>query len=159
MRIKLKHSGIIIGEIFPTIASRITKELKGLLVPTKEYKEICNNIHKYNEIYNNPKSNNMIDRFLDKKLEKKYTDLKNWFNEFQITVDEKPITDTHSEIGIVDNLTKTGLGNTEISIHAWNLNTDNISQDFKLYSIDYVYPSEPKNIIEIKHDGEILLKY
>lgn len=131
----------------------------GLLIPTKDYPEICSYIHKYNEIYHNPKAHNMIDRFLDKQLEKKYKGLKNWFSEFQITVDEILITDTHSGIGIVDNLTKTGLGNMEISVQAWNLNTDNISQDFKIYSIEYLYLSEPKNIIEIKHDSKILLKY
>lgn len=101
----------------------------------------------------------MIDRFLDKLLEKKYINLNRWFGEFQITVDEKLITDTLSEIRIVDNLTKTGLGNKEITIHAWNLKTDIISHDFKIYSIKYVYPSEPKNIIEIKHYGEIILNY
>jgi hypothetical protein len=159
LKIELTHRGIIVGEIFPTIASRITKELTGLLVPSKEYHEICNYIHKHNEIYQNLKANKMIDRFLDKLLEKKYINLKRWFSEFQINVDEKPITDTHSEIRIIDNMTKTGLGNKEITIHAWNLNTDNIYQDFKIYSIKYLYPSEPKNIIEIKHRSEIVLNY
>ena len=116
-------------------------------------------IIKYNEIFRNPKSQGIIDKFLDKQLEKKYKDLNNWFKEFQITVDEEPITDAYTEIDIIDNITTTGLGNIEISIRAWNLNTDNLIPDFKIYSIKYAYPSEPKNIIEVKYDHELIFEY
>lgn len=159
MKIELIHRNINIGEIFTTIASKTTKELKGLLIPTKDYKNIRNQINKFNEIFHNTKSNGFIDKFLDQQLQKKYKDLNNWFREFQITVDERPITDANTQIEIIDNSTTTGLGNIEISIQAWHLNTDNLSQDFKIYSIGYTYPSKPKNIIEIKHNNKLIIKY
>lgn len=159
LKIELKHRDIIIGEIFSTIASRTTKELKGLLIPSKEYQKIRSHINKYNEIYHNPKSKGIIDRFLDKQLGKKYTELNSWFKDFQITLDDEPITDNNSEIRVVDNLTKTGLGNIELSIEVWNLNSDSVSQQFKTYSIEYVYPAAPKHVIEIKYKNEIILKY
>jgi len=159
LKIELKHRDITIGEIFSTNASRTTKELKGLLIPNNEYQKIRSHINKYTEIYHHPKSKNFIDRFLDKQLEKKYTDINNWFKDFKITLDDEPITDANSKIRIVDNLTKTGLGNIELSIEAWNLNTESVSQEFKTYSIEYVYPSEPKHVIEVKHNNETILKY
>lgn len=159
MKIELKHKDIIIGEIFSTIASRTTKELKGMLIPNNDYQNVRNHINKYNEIFQNPKSNSIIDRFLDKQLEKKYKELNDWFKDFQITVDEESITDINSEIKIVDNLTKTGLGNIELSIEAWNLNTDSVSQELRTYSIEYVYPTTPKHVIEIKYKNETILKY
>ena len=159
MKIELKHRDTTIGEIFSTLASRTTKELKGLLIPNKDYLNFRSHINKYNEIYINPKPKGIINKFLDKQLEKKYAELNNWFREFQITMDEKPITDTKSEMRIIDNLTKTGLGNIELSIEAWNLNTDSVSQEFKTYSIEYVYPTESKLVIEIKYNNETLFKY
>ena len=116
-------------------------------------------VNKYNEIFHNPISNNIIDKFLDKQLEKKYIELNNWFKNFQITVDEESIRDTNSEIRIIDNLTKTGLGNIELSIKAWNLNMDSISHEFRTYSIEYVYPTAPKHVIKIKYKNETILKY
>ena len=159
MKIELKHRTNTIGEIFTTTASKTTKELKGLLIPTKDYQNIRSKINKYNEIFHNPKSKGIIDKFLDQQLKKKYKDLNNWFKEFQITVDDDSITDANTEIDIIDNLTTTGLGNIEISINAWNLNTEILSHDFKIYSIEYAYPSEPKNIIEIKYDHKLIIKY
>ena len=116
-------------------------------------------VNKYNEIFHNPISNNIIDKFLDKQLEKKYIELNNWFKNFQITVDEESIRDTNSEIRIIDNLTKTGLGNIELSIKAWNLNMDSISHEFRTYSIEYVYPTAPEHVIKIKYKNETILKY
>lgn len=159
MKIELKHRETIIGEIFSTIASRTTKELKGMLIPNNDYEKIRSNINKYNEIFQNPKSNGIIDRFLDKQLEKKYSELNIWFKDFQIIVDEEPITNNNSEIRIIDNLTKTGLGNIEISIEAWNINMDGVSEEFKTYSIEYVYPSAPNHVIEVKYKNEVILKY
>lgn len=159
MKIELRHSGVIIGEIFPTLASRKTREIKGLLIPTKAYLKVRANINKYHEIYHNPKANNGIDSFIDKQLEKKYIKMKGWFKNFRITVADIPITDDDSEIRIIDNLTKTGLGNIEISVEAWNLVTENIFHDFKTYSIEYPYPSQPRRIIEVKDGVEVLFRY
>ena len=159
MKIELKHKDKTIGEIYSTIASKTTKELKGLLIPNKKYQKVRRYINKYNEIYHHPKSNNIIDRFLDKQLEKKYSELNSWFKDIQITVDEESITNTNSEIRIIDKLTKTGLGNIELSIEAWNLNTDVVFQEFITYSIEYVYPSVPNHVIEIKYKNELILKY
>ena len=159
MKIELKHKDIIIGEIFLTIASRTTKELKGMLIPNNDFQNVRKHINKYNEIFQYPKSNSIIDKFLDKQLENKYKELNNWFKDFQITVDEESITDTNSEIRIVDNLTKTGLGNIELSIEAWNLNMDSVSQELRTYTIEYVYPTALKHVIEIKYKNETILKY
>ena len=159
MKIELKHRNKSIGEIFTTSASRNTKELKGLIIPNNEYLKIRSLVNKHNEIYNQRKSKNIIDAFLDKQLQKKYSELNNWFRDLQITVDEEPITNINSEIRIIDNLRKTGLGNIELSIEAWNLNTDSVSQEFKIYSIEYVYPSAPNHVIEIKYKNEVILNY
>ena len=130
-----------------------------MLIPNNDYQKIRSKINKYNEIFRNPKSNGIIDRFLDKQLEKKYLGLNNWFKDFQITVNEEPIANTNSEIRIIDNMTKTGLGNIELSIEAWNLNTDNVFEEFKIYSIEYVYPSAANHVIEVKYKNEVILKY
>ena len=159
MKIELKHRDTTIGEIFSTLASRTTKELKGLLIPNQDYQNFRSHINEYNEIYINTKSKGILNRILDKQLEKKYSELNMWFKEFLITIDEKPITDTKSEIRIIDNLTRTGLGNIELSIEAWNLSLNSLSEEFKTYSIEYAYPTEPKNVILIKYNNETILKY
>jgi len=159
LKLVIKHSETIIGEIFANLASKNTREISGILIPTKDYNKFRPNIIKYNEIFHSYKSNNLIDKFLAKQLEKKYIQLKIWFEKFQIIADGTKISNINSEIVIVDSLSKTGLGNLEIGIKAWSLNTDSLPQDFKIYSIEYPYPSEPKRVIEIKYDGELLLKY
>lgn len=159
MKIELKHRGQSIGEVFATIASTTTKELRGLIIPNYEYQKIRSFIKKYDEIFLQPKSKTFIDSILDSQIRKKYSELNVWYNDFQITVDDEPIMNQNSVIRIIDNLTKTGLGNIELSIEAWNLNTDIISKKFKTYSIEYMYPSTPNRVIQIKYNDQIILKH
>lgn len=159
MKINLVHKEIILGEIYPQIASKSTGELKGLLVVTKDYYDYRSLITKYNEIFKSPNSNNLIDSSLDKMLKIKYKELAISYAKLEIQINGRNICNELSRIKIVDNLISTGKGNPVIDIESWNLETNSLEMEFKIYCAEYKYPSEPKNQITIERNGEIILEY
>jgi hypothetical protein len=159
MNLNLTYKGNIIAEIVPETASTKTKELKGILIPTDSYHKLRSSINKYNEIFNQTKSENIIDKTLDKLLQNKYKDLSKMFSELSIELNKSKITNDKTEIRITDTLTDSGLGNPVIYIETWNLNSEAIDKDFETYEITYVYPSSPKDILEIKSKGGEIREY
>ena len=159
MGLFLKYGDLILGEIIPQTASIKTKELKGLLIPTDNYFKYRSQIIKHNETFNNYNSSNLIDNALDKMLKNKYKDLKTLISEFKIILNDYEITSSKSEVQIIDNLMKTGLGNPIINIESWNLNTDQITHEFETFNMEFAYLSNSSNIIEIKKANEVLRKY
>ena len=118
MTLNLTYKGEKIAEIVPETISTITKELKGLLIPTNSYLQLRSSINKFSEIFNQAKSKNVIDKTLDKLLETKYNDLRIMFSELSIELDKSRIANERTEIRIIDNLTSTGLGNPIIYIES-----------------------------------------
>jgi len=154
VKLTLTYRQTILGEILPEKASLKTKEVKGLLIPTVAYQKIRSSINKYNEIFQESSSKNLIDKTLDKLLQTKYKDLKTMFSELTIELGESKITNEKSEIRIIDNLSNTGLGNPIIYVESRNLDINAIEKEFELYDFTYKYPSNPNQIIEIKKSGK-----
>lgn len=159
MKLTIKYNQTEIGTIYPKVASKKTREINGLLIPNDNYLNVRPDVIKYYDIFHSSRAKNVIDKFLNKRLEKKYEKFKTWFNSFRIYAGDIEISDAGSEICIVDNLSRTGRGNIEIQIEAWNLITDELTQDFDLYSIQYLYPFEPQRIIQIKHRDQVILEH
>lgn len=159
MTLNLTYKGEIIAEIVPETISTITKELKGLLIPTNSYLQLRSSINKFSEIFNQAKSKNVIDKTLDKLLETKYNDLRIMFSELSIELDKSRIANERTEIRIIDNLTSTGLGNPIIYIESWNLNIEATDKDIEIYEITYKYPSSSINIMEIKSKSDEIREY
>lgn len=159
MEIHLIHKSVIVGRIYPNIASNKTGELKGLIVPNEEYHKIRAFINKYSEIFNAPKSKGMIDKILDNLLKKKYGRLKNSYSQIGISIDGEMVTNNKSKIDIYDNLVKSGLGNPIINIEAWNLCLGELGSEIDIFRIEYKYPSTTRHTIEIKSRNQIVLEY
>lgn len=156
MKIFLTHSDIVIGEVLVTFGSKHTQEIKGILIPNEQYSKVRAGIIKYNEL-KNTEHKDLLDRFLSNMLEKKYKNLIDWYSDFKIIADDKVLTNPDSNLRIYDTLNKTGLGNLIVEIEAWNLKS--LKEEFKIHTIEYLYPSEPKNVIEIKTNGKLVMTY
>ena len=159
MNLNLTYKGAIIGQILPELVSIETKELKGLLIPTSRYHFLRSSINKYNEIFNQPKSENIIDKTLDNLLRNKYNDLSAIISGLSIELNGSKITNNKTEIRVIDNLANTGLGNPIIYIESWNVNTETIDTDLNTYEIKYEYPSSQINTIEIKNKEDEIREY
>lgn len=104
-------------------------------------------------------TNKKSDKKLTGDLRNEFAELKQFYNKVAITIDDLKISDTNSVIRIIDNMIKTGLGNSVISIDSWNLKTRHLETEIATYKAEYKYPSELNNTIKIEKDGEILLEY
>jgi len=159
MKINLVYGDKIIGEIFPMSGSFKTREIKGLLIPTKAYFELRSSINKYYEIFHPIRAENLIDKTLDKMLQKKYQKIKLIYMDIGLTIDNIKLSNSETEIRIIDNLTNTGLGNPILHIEAWKLKTEHIDEELRIFHLEFKYPSSPNHVIEIKSKKQLILEY
>lgn len=155
----LVHKNKILGEIYPQIASLKTREFRGILIPSDIFYEYRSILNKYDEIFNVKQTSNLIDISLNVLLKIKYKKIKTFYSDIGIMYDKIKISDAETEIRIIDNLIKTGLGNPIIFIESWKLKTDELPIKFEQYNIEFVHPSSPNHIIEVKKNGETLFEY
>ena len=159
MKIDLTYKNELVGEIYPHVGSFKTNELKGLVIPTNYFFELRSSIVEYNEIFGTKQSKINPDDKANTLISKNNRDIRDFYSHFEIRVDKKIVSNEQSEIRIIDNMEKTGLGNPVLSIDAWRLETRSISQELLIYKIEYRYPSNPRHIIEISKNGKLIREY
>ena len=159
MKISLVHNGRIIGEILPIAGTLKTNELNGFIIPTEYYFDLRSKINKYHDIFYPLVNKTVIDNILNKILQMKYSKLKEFYDQIYITINGYKVVNRNSEIRIIDNFEKTGLNNPILHIKAWHLKTEVINDDLIIYIIEFKYPSNPSNIIEVRQNGNFMRDY
>lgn len=129
------------------------------LVSLMEYYDIRSSVRKYNEIFMVPKTSNIIDATLDNMLKNKYKKLEHFYRQIGIKIDGEKITDTESEVRIIDNLIKSGNGNPILNVACWNLRTESLKERIPIYSAEFNYPATPHYLVKIEINGETVLEY
>jgi hypothetical protein len=155
MEINLTYEGIVIGKIYPSLASKKIGEIQGLLVPNEEYQKIRKHINKYFEIFSIKTQKSLIDRLLNMLLRRKYKSVQILYSKIGLLINDKSISNFESKIEIHDHLARTFLGNPIIGIFANKLQTDSIEKEIECFKINWK-PVENNLIIEIKKDDKII---
>lgn len=159
MKIFLTYNHETIGKIYPQIASNVTGEISGLLIPNSNFFNIRRYLVKYNEIFQGKPAENIIEKTLDNLLRRKYRKLENLYQDIGIIANGIKISGPNSKILIIDNFITTGNGNPIINVEAWNLITINTEVAIPTYKAEYKYPSSPNMVITIEKEGERIFDY
>ena len=160
MKINLYSNDEDLGEIILGKGSKITREFRGILLPTENYFERRFLINEFFTKYQFRTNKTLTDKIINK-IDKTGTQIINQFHELNLRIFSREICliDEKSKLQIQDTLIKTSKGNSFVQIDAEKLDIPSNFPEFELFQIEWLHPAELGGTIGIKKNDKIIFEY